>query len=152
MSIEWVVSNHAVNAASGECTGVTTSWLGQPATAAKDPLFFLLYANTDRLWAMWQRHYSLSDPALANAYGAPACGLPAGQCLRNPMWPWKDPNAPGGPFPVGVISSYLQPPDQPTPADAIGLDHTVTWNATSGQWLRLPTGLGYSYDDVPPAP
>src|SRR5262249_51647375 len=34
-------------------------------TAAKDPLFFLLHANVDRLWAKWQRRFGRFDPAVA---------------------------------------------------------------------------------------
>jgi len=147
------ITNHpAVHAAAGACVGFQPGWLAQPATAARDPLFFLLYANSDRLWAKWQTKWGRFDPANPDSYGIAACGLPMGQCLRDRMWPWVDPAAPGGRFPVGVIGSYLQPPDQPTPADAIGLDRSVTWNTATGQWIRLQTGLGYGYDDVPPTP
>ena len=37
-------------------------------TAAKDPLFFLLHCNVDRLWAKWQRQNGRFDPALAASY------------------------------------------------------------------------------------
>ena len=38
-------------------------------TAAKDPLFFLLHCNVDRLWALWQRQNGRFDPALAASSG-----------------------------------------------------------------------------------
>ena len=39
-----------------------------PATAAKDPLFFLLHCNVDRLWAKWQRQNGRFNPAVAASY------------------------------------------------------------------------------------
>jgi tyrosinase len=149
MSMEWKASDVALHAAAGDCAG-TTGWLANAGTAARDPLFFLLYANTDRLWAKWQRQAGRFDPALPDSYGIVACGLPAGQCIADPMWPWNDLSAPGGRFPEG-LGRFLTPPPQPAPSDALGLDHSYLPNGP-GQWTKQAVGLGYSYDDVPPAP
>ena len=40
----------------------------QIGTAAKDPLFFLLHCNVDRLWAKWQRQNGRFNPAQAASY------------------------------------------------------------------------------------
>ena len=37
-------------------------------TAAKDPLFFLLHCNVDRLWAKWQRNNNRFNAAVAASY------------------------------------------------------------------------------------
>jgi tyrosinase len=84
-----------------------TRWLGfirSVPTAAKDPLFFLLHCNVDRLWAKWQRINSRFDPAQANSYDSAAAN--PGHNLPDTMWPWngitsatdptRPPTAPGG--------------------------------------------------------
>ncbi len=70
-------------------------------TAAKDPLFFLLHCNVDRLWAKWQRQNSRFNPAVAAPTTATA--KPVGHNLNDTMWPWngitggtRPPTAPGG--------------------------------------------------------
>ena len=39
-------------------------------TAAKDPLFFLLHCNVDRLWAKWQRQNGRFDSAQADSFAS----------------------------------------------------------------------------------
>jgi len=66
-----------------------TRWGGsisQIPTAAKDPLFFLLHCNVDRLWAKWQRLNSRFDAALAASYDSNAAN-PIGHNLPDTMWP-----------------------------------------------------------------
>ena len=42
-------------------------WMGDPATAAQDPIFWLHHCNIDRLWWSWQEtHASSSDSQWAN--------------------------------------------------------------------------------------
>ena len=57
-------------------------------TAAKDPLFFLLHCNVDRLWAKWQRQNGRFDPAQAASYASDP-GNPIGHNLNDTMWPWN---------------------------------------------------------------
>jgi tyrosinase len=93
------------------------SWVGPiPATAVRDPLFFFLHSNVDRLWAKWQwmrDRYAPTDIKSYDLQGsvtAPAAGVPAaawtvivvnnqGQVSENrtfghygedTMWPWDN--------------------------------------------------------------
>jgi tyrosinase len=111
-------------------------------TAAKDPLFFLLHCNVDRLWAKWQRQNGRFNPALAASFDNNG-GNPIGHNLSDTMWPWngitggqRPPTAPGGsmaPSPC-VSAPGLQPRVQSS------LDYQGTVNATSR--------IGFDYDDV----
>lgn len=112
-------------------------------TAAKDPLFFLLHCNVDRLWAKWQRQNGRFDPAVAASYqGSPNNRI--GHNLPDTMWPWNGvttpprPNtAPGGP--LASSPAATAPGPQPRVRDT--LDYRGTINAVSR--------LGFDYDDVP---
>jgi tyrosinase len=112
-------------------------------TAAKDPLFFLLHCNVDRLWAKWQRQNGRFDPAVAASYtGSPNNRI--GHNLPDTMWPWNGvttpprPNtAPGGP--LASSPAAAAPGPQPRVRDT--LDYRGTINAVSR--------LGFDYDDVP---
>jgi tyrosinase len=118
-------------------------------TAVRDPLFFMLHANVDRLWAKWQWLNHLSDP---NSPGAFAPALPdpqfpaaheIGHHLGDTMWPWngvtgspRPPTAPGGPFPPSQVTPAPGP--QPMVQDVF-------------DYLAVMGGdhLGFAYDDVP---
>jgi tyrosinase len=111
-------------------------------TAVRDPVFFMLHANVDRLWAKWQwvKHRARStDPGAFTE--VPASHI--GHHLADTMWPWngitgrpRPRTAPGGAFPP---STMTQAPG-PTPKVGNLLDHlAVTGGAP----------LGYAYDDVP---
>lgn len=112
-------------------------------TAARDPLFFLLHANVDRLWAKWQRRFSRFDPSIAASFDG-AQHNRIGHNLLDTMWPWngitaapRPPTAPGGPMPVSPCVGA--PGGEPKVRD--GLDYQG----------RLPgnSDLGFDYDDVP---
>ena len=112
-------------------------------TAAKDPLFFLLHCNVDRLWAKWQRQNGRFDAAQAASYDSGG-GNPIGHNLPDTMWPWngitggqRPPTAPGGS--MGTSPCVSAPGPQPRVRD--GLDYQGTLNAASR--------LGFDYDDVP---
>lgn len=123
-----------------------TRWDGfirQIQTAAKDPLFFLLHCNVDRLWAKWQRQNGRFNPAQAASYDSSA-GNPIGHNLPDTMWPWngitggsRPPTAPGGALAASLCVSAPGP--QPRVRD--GLDYQGSVNALSR--------LGFDYDDVP---
>lgn len=121
-----------------------TRWSGfisSVPTAAKDPLFFLLHCNVDRLWAKWQRLNGRFDQALAASYdSAPA---QVGHNLPDTMWPWngvtggtRPPTAPGG----GLAPS----PCTTAPGTQPRVQQTLDYQGKVGATARL----AFDYDDV----
>ena len=111
-------------------------------TAAKDPLFFLLHCNVDRLWAKWQRLNSRFDFTQADSYNSNP-NNPLGHNLTDTMWPWngvttppRPPTAPGGPLAASPCATA--PGSQPRVQNC--LDYQGAVSATSRQ--------GFDYDDV----
>lgn len=123
-------------------TSFALGFIRSVATAARDPLFFMLHANVDRLWAKWQWIHKRTNPALARAF-APATGNRIGHRLGDTMWPWngvttppRPSTAPGGTFP-------------PSPSTtAPGLKPTVR-SMMDYQAVGGGAALGFAYDDVP---
>jgi tyrosinase len=120
-------------------------YIQDPTTAAKDPLFFLLHCNVDRLWAKWQRQNSRFDPGDAASFDQRPTSKP-GHKLNDTMWPWNgitsatDPtrpsDAPGGPMaPSPVVGA---PGKEPRVRDC--LDYHGVINPASI--------MGFDYDDV----
>lgn len=111
-------------------------------TAAKDPLFFLLHCNVDRLWAKWQRQNGRFDSTQAASYdGDPNNTI--GHNLNDTMWPWNEitgaprpPTAPGGP----MSSSPCASAPGPQPQVRSSLDYQGVISAVSRE--------GFDYDDV----
>jgi len=111
-------------------------------TAAKDPLFFLLHANVDRLWAKWQRQLGRFDPTVAASYDNSSTRV--GHRLADTMWPWngvtggtRPPTAPGGTLAAGTNASAPGP--SPRVADCLDFQGSI-----------LPLSrMGFDYDDVP---
>jgi tyrosinase len=116
-----------------------------PRTAAKDPLFFLLHCNVDRLWAKWQRQNGRFDPGVAASFDEKPTSQP-GHKLNDTMWPWNgitratDPtrpdNAPGGPMTTSPCVGAPAP--QPRVRDCIDF-HGV---------INVASNMGFDYDDV----
>lgn len=113
-------------------------------TAARDPLFFLLHCNVDRLWAKWQAANNRFDAATAASYdgGGPG-GNRIGHNLPDTMWPWngvtgapRPSTAPGGPL---ANSPCVSAPG-PSPRVRDGLDYQGRVSAAAR--------LGFDYDDV----
>jgi tyrosinase len=113
-------------------------------TAARDPLFFLLHCNVDRLWAKWQQQNGRFDPAQAASFDR---NLPAGNLighnLADTMWPWngitggqRPPTAPGG----GLATSPTATAPGPQPRVRDCLDYQGSLNSLAR--------LGFDYDDV----
>jgi tyrosinase len=122
-----------------------TRWGGSISsipTAAKDPLFFLLHCNVDRLWAKWQRLNGRFNPAQAASYDSNP-GNPIGHNLIDTMWPWngitgapRPPTAPGG----AMAGSPCVSAPGPQPRVQSSLDYQGTVSALSRE--------GFDYDDV----
>jgi tyrosinase len=112
-------------------------------TAARDPLFFLLHCNVDRLWANWQRQNNRFNPAQVASYDSAAANR-VGHRLPDTMWPWngvtsppRPPTAPGGAMAASPCVSAPGP--QPRVQDS--LDYQGRVNSVSC--------MGFDYDDVP---
>src|SRR5262249_12491558 len=112
-------------------------------TAARDPLFFLLHCNVDRLWAKWQRQFVRFNPTQAASYDSNPAN-PIGHNLPDTMWPWngitggsRPPTAPGGA--MATSPCVTAPGAQPRVQDC--LDYQGSVNPVSR--------LGFDYDDVP---
>lgn len=145
-------------------TSGSLSWIGPlPSTAVRDPLFFLLHCNVDRLWAKWQRLNNLFDATTSAAYdfqgsfAAPGAGVPMpvvpcpmlGQYRDDSMWPWDNVlNGTGAaarpdiavltPFPIAL--GYPFPFGKPT----IGMMINYSSKSSSSP----APGMGFGYDDV----
>jgi tyrosinase len=119
-----------------------------PATAPRDPIFFLLHANVDRLWAKWQLRNNRFDPAVAGTYSSlgragDVGARRIGHNLLDTMWPWngvttppRPSTAPGKGIPPSPVTSA--PPKAPTVGDMIDYQGRVT----AGLWQ------GFDYDDI----
>jgi tyrosinase len=113
-------------------------------TAAKDPLFFLLHANVDRLWAKWQRTLGRFDSAAATSFDSNGVsGNRVGHNLDDTMWPWngiitppRPSTAPGGALAGSVCVSAPGP--QPRVRDCLDYQGTVANGSR----------MGFDYDDV----
>ena len=86
-------------------------------TAAKDPLFFLLHGNIDRLWAFWQWLNHHNDARSPDSYSVSGAQWPAnrptgiGHNLGDTLWPWNQSAVPPRPtFP---------PPRGPMPGSPV---------------------------------
>lgn len=125
------------------------SWIRDPALAPRDPLFFLLHCNVDRLWARWQWFHNRFDGTRENTYffrgsaSSPSAAL-IGHNLLDTMWPWNNvtgpprpDNAPRTPFPSTPTATA--PGGAPTVGDMI--DYLGFLNAQSH--------MNFAYDDVP---
>lgn len=118
-------------------------------TAAKDPLFFMLHTNVDRLWAKWQwlrQRFDTANPATYPFLGS--AGDPGatrvGHNLKDTMWPWnqdtnppRPPTAPGGNLPASPTENA--PGLMPAVGDMIDYQGVI----------NLGNRLGFDYDDFP---
>jgi tyrosinase len=135
----------------GGSTPGAAGWLSNLTLAVRDPLFFMLHANVDRLWAVWQRQnnrYSTTSTASYSPLGSfPGGGAtPIGSYINDTMWAWngitgppRPGTAPGGPFPLSATHPS-SPPVQPRPRDAINYRTNPPVSSA---------GMGFSYADVP---
>jgi tyrosinase len=132
-----------------------TGWIQNPATSPKDPLFFLLHCNVDRLWAKWQRVNNRFNQTDTGAYPHQGQAGTASETTRfghnrlDTMWPWngitgtnggrfdRPPTAPGGALATSTIVSA------PKPKPTVG--EMLDWQGK----ISSATRMGFDYDDVP---
>lgn len=127
-----------------------TGWITNPTTSQLDPLFYLLHANVDRLWAKWQwlpngTIGDRSNPDAAISYIS-GMTLPDGHDRNDTLWPWdgrtqsdastRPPNAPGG----GMMDAPMTDSPGAQPVVKSMIDYM---GANGGE------DLGFAYDDVP---
>ncbi|HSH62431.1 MAG TPA: tyrosinase family protein [Acidimicrobiales bacterium] len=99
-------------------------FVGNAMIAPRDPVFWLIHANVDRLWAEWIDQHS---PTPGFQPFLPLSGATQGHNLNDAMWPWNGTTNPFGVSPWTVV------PETITPADLV--DHRV---------------LDYRYDTIDP--
>jgi tyrosinase len=123
-------------------TSFRFGWITAPATAPRDPVFFLLHGNVDRLWAKWQWFYKRHTASDAKAFHQ-GSSSPPGHNLDDTMWPWNgitgDPRpdtAPGGAMVASELTS--------APGSSPVVRSMVDYQAVTGG-----AHLGFDYDDVP---
>jgi tyrosinase len=127
--------------------------VSNPTTATQDPLFFMLHANIDRLWAEWQTansNNSRFDGNVLDGYTPQKPGSrPAreGDFLADTLWPWngitgdgsdfqRPTSAPGAPLVDSPITDF--PGGAPRVLDCIDYQGRITHRS-----------LGFDYDSVP---
>jgi tyrosinase len=118
-------------------TSFDVGFIREIGTAVRDPLFFLLHANVDRLWAKWQWfncHFDLAsqDTYFLSAAADPPGATPIGHNALDTMWPWNEVRT----FPPPSTAT-----SGPTPTVGALIDYQGVVNAADQ--------LGYDYDDVP---
>ena len=143
--------------------GVSGDWMGILTSAVKDPLFFFLHANLDRLWAKWQllnTRFDAQNPLTYSPQGSfPNTGtIHIGHFLNDTMWPWnqitgtftgsgtppinqRPTTAPGGTFPEAIFYTNSPPPSPQ-------LFNVIDYR-NNRSILSINAGLGFCYDDVP---
>jgi tyrosinase len=145
--------------AHGEAAGPRSngSWIGNPTTAAQDPLFFLLHCNADRLWARWQLiNGRFGDDELAYSPRGTFSAAPVPKAHRigayslEKFWPWGGqvdqnpdvrrqddypPTAPGGQLPQVTGLAPKPAPTAEEMLDYLGLQ-------------KPEHQLGFCYDDI----
>ncbi|MFD0366274.1 tyrosinase family protein [Nocardia sp. GCM10030253] len=100
-------------------------FVGNAVIAPRDPVFWLIHANVDRLWSEWiRRHGNVAgfQPFL------PLSGGPTGHSSTDMMWPWSGTTDPFGMLPWTVVPESVRPAD-----------------------LLVHRDLGYRYDTIDPA-
>lgn len=132
-----------------------TRWAGflrSISTAAKDPLFFMLHCNVDRLWAKWQAQNKVRYDASTAGYDSGKRRI--GHNQDDTMWPWNGDGSritedDGGgitgkaPRPNFVRSDCTEaPPVKPKVKDMFDYQGKKA----------AKDRLGFDYDDVPYTP
>jgi len=135
-------------------------WIGTIPTAVRDPLFFLLHSNVDRLWAKWQwvnGRFNTNSVSTFSPQGtfpdSTLADFHIGHYLDDTAWPWNEETGNGRglgdrPFeaPGGMLESAYgyedAPPLSPTIRDLIDYQSIRSKNVVN-------PGMGFAYDDTP---
>jgi tyrosinase len=113
----------------GAAHGWVGGFVGNALIAPRDPVFWLIHANVDRLWAEWTNTHR-SNPSWVQY--APTTGGPAGHNLNDSMWPW---NGTANPFPVQPYPTF---PEQRRPADLLEhRDHGYFYDTIDPECQRI---------------
>lgn len=124
-------------------------WIQDAATAPRDPLFFLLHCNVDRLWGLWQWFNNRFDGLQANTYffrrtGGSANATDLGHNLGDTMWPWNNVRTPPRPS-TAPRTPFPAAGNAPGPGATPKVGDMIDYH---GQ-LREASYAGFAYDDVP---
>lgn len=117
--------------------------------APRDPLFFLLHCNVDRLWAVWQNMFDRDNPADASSYPYQQAGdVDPWEIISAEQWPWDGGTSQlGGLLPPGTRQGNFTASDVginfPDVSPELG-------NAIDPYADQAPDRyMGFGYDDVP---
>ena len=163
------------NCFSGNVTA-TIGYLSDVAISPRDPLFFLLHSNVDRLWAKWQWVNDRLDPSLTESYSptgafsAPCPGPPnsqtaihIGHYADDTMWPWNEATGPGPiascvwddrPTTTLTLRNFPQvygqagaPGPTPTPKDMVDY-RSIRLDGNGNPITNPNAGMSFCYHDV----
>ena len=124
-----------------------SGWISNITTATRDPLFFLLHCNVDRLWAKWQWVHDRNNPDDVAAFNAQTNTSRIGHNKGDTMWPWNGVTTSPRPStaPGGSLASSIIPSDIVLSIPSPFVGDMVDYNGK----LDMTKKLGFSYDDVP---
>ena len=110
----------------------------------RDPLFFLLHANVDRLWAKWQWIHKRHEPDPAHGRSPTRSANRVGHRLADTMWPWN--GVTGGAATRRPRRAARSPRRRRRrrPGRSRGSRAMIDYQAVAGA-----APLGFAYDDVP---
>jgi tyrosinase len=118
-------------------------FIDTPETAPRDPLFFLLHTNVDRLWAKWQWLEGRFDVGLGAA--AYVASSRIGHRLNDTMWPWNGVSVPPRPTTPAPGGGFAASPIVPVPGQQPRVAQMFDYQGI----VAASNRLGFDYDDVP---
>jgi tyrosinase len=124
-------------------------YINDVPVAPRDPLFFLLHCNVDRLWAVWQNMFDRDDPTDTSSYPYQQAGdADPWEIVSAEQWPWNGGTSqPDSVLPPGTRKENFTASD-------IGIDFPrkspKLGNAIDPYADQSPDHyMGFGYDDVP---
>ena len=117
-------------------------------TAAKDPLFFLLHCNVDRLWAKWQWLFDRQNNQDSNSYSnlglaGDQGSIRIGHNSLDTIWPWNQVS--NFPRPTPTRSSFPSSSFVDAPGPTPTIEQMIDWQGK----INPSDKLGFDYNDVP---